>query len=188
LKRAVTIRKYYLLILALSITILNSSCEKKADKIANSDILNLPSLTVKDFRTVFADSGKIQMIMSAPLMESYENKEEPYSEFRMGMDIIYYEGKKDSVGRVTSKYARYTNKKKLWELRDSVVVTNFDSRYKIETEELFWDQQKDIFFNDRFLKFTSDDQIVYGNGFESDSRLNKRKIRNVSGPIYLRDE
>jgi LPS export ABC transporter protein LptC len=106
----------------------------------------------------------------------------------MGMDIIYYEGKKDSVGRVTSKYARYTNKKKLWELRDSVVVTNFDSRYKIETEELFWDQQKDIFFNDRFLKFTSDDQIVYGNGFESDSRLNKRKIRNVSGPIYLRDE
>ncbi|MDQ1296347.1 MAG: hypothetical protein QG611_325 [Bacteroidota bacterium] len=128
------------------------------------------------------------MIISAPLMESYDNKEEPYSEFRMGMDLIYYEGKTDSAGRVTARYARFTNKKKLWELRDSVVVTNFDSNYKIETEELFWDQQKDIFYNDRFLKFSSDDQIVYGNGFESDSRLNKRKIRNVSGPIYLRDE
>jgi len=188
LKRAATIRKYFYLTLALTITDIILSCENKADSIANSDILNLPTLTVKKFSTVFADSGKIQMIMAAPLMESYENKEEPYSEFRMGFDIIYYDGKKDSVGRVTSKYALYTNKKKLWELRDSVVVINFDSNYKIETEELFWDQQKDIFFNDRFLKFSSDDQIVYGNGFESDSRLNKRKIRNVSGPIYLREE
>jgi len=188
LKRAARIRKYSYLILVLTTAGLILSCEKKNDRIANSDILNLPTLTVKNFSTVFADSGKIQMVMSAPLMESYENREEPYSEFRMGLDIIYYDGKKDSVGRVSSKYARYTNKKKLWELRDSVEVTNFDSNYKIETEELFWDQQKDIFFNDRFLKFSSDDQIVYGNGFESDSRLNKRKIRNVSGPIFLRDE
>lgn len=187
MKKSATIRKYSYLILVLTTAGL-LSCEKKTDRIANSDILNLPTLTVKNFSTVFADSGKIQMVMSAPLMESYENREDPYSEFRMGLDIIYYDGKKDSVGRVTSKYARYTNKKKLWELRDSVEVTNFDSNYRIETEELFWDQQKDIFFNDRFLKFSSDDQIVYGNGFESDSRLNKRKIRNVSGPIYLRDE
>jgi len=173
--------------MGLTIACLISACEKKPDVIT-IDILNLPSLTVKNFTTTYTDSGKMQMTLSAPVMESYENTDSPYSEFSQGIDLIYYNGKKDSVGRVTAKYARFTTKKNLWELRDSVIVSNFESNYRIETEQLFWDQQKDIFYNDRFLKFSSDDQIVYGTGFESDSHLNRRKIKNVSGPIYLKDE
>ena len=188
MKIKIEIRNFLIVVALVAVAILISSCEKREDKITNSDVLKLPSLTVNDFSTIFSDSGRIQMILSAPLMETYDNREEPYSEFRMGMALIYYDGKMDSVGRVYAKYARYTTKKKLWELKDSVVVANYESLYKIETEELFWDQEKDIFYNDRFLKFSSEDQIVYGTGFESDSRLNKRKIRNVSGPIYLRDE
>lgn len=188
MKRANTIKTLFLLSLASAITLFTLSCEKGADKITNIDILKLPSLTVKNFSTQFNDSGKLQMIMSAPLMESYDNAEKPYSEFKMGLDVLYFDGKKDSVARISAKYARYTTKEKLWELKDSVVVSNFESNYKIETEQLFWDQEKDLLYNDRFLRFTSEDQIVNGTGFESDSRLNKRKIRNVSGPIYLRDE
>lgn len=178
----------YFLIPVFTIAGLSSSCEKKADRITSSDIMNLPSQTVRDGSTIYSDSGKIQIVMSAPLMESYDNTDEPYSIFRKGIDLVYYDGKKDSVGRISAKYARYTAKKNLWELKDSVIVSNFESNYKIETEELFWDQQKDILYNDRFLKITSEDEIVYGTGFESDSRLNKRKIKNVSGPIYLHDE
>jgi LPS export ABC transporter protein LptC len=164
------------------------SCVKKVDKIKNSEILTLPTITVKNTRSVLNDSGKVQLIMSFPLMETYNNTDAPYSEWRMGIEVLFYDGKKDSVGRVTAKYARYIDKKKLWELKDSVVVVNFESDYKLETEQLFWDQQKDIIYNDRFVKFSNEDQSVFGNGFESDSRLNKRKIKNVSGPIYLRDE
>jgi LPS export ABC transporter protein LptC len=187
-KKSSAIRKYFFLILALTTAGLITSCQKKVDKIKNFDILTLPSITVKNSCSVLDDSGKVQLILYFPLLETYNNTDAPYSEFRMGIKVIFYDGKKDSVGSVTAEYARYTDKKKLWELKDSVVVVNFESNYKLETEQLFWDQQKDIIYNDRFVKFTNEDQSVFGTGFESDSRLNKRKIKNVSGPIYLRDE
>jgi LPS export ABC transporter protein LptC len=164
-----------------------SACERKVDTIKKTDILSLPTITGKDIKTVFSDSGKVQLILIAPLMQSYDNAESPYTEFKEGIKVIFFEGKKDTVATVAAKYAKYTNKDKLWELKDSVVVIG-ETKDKLETEELFWDQEKDIIYTDRFVKITSDSQIVMGTGLVSDSRLTKRKIKNVQGPIYLRDE
>ncbi|MCJ7449833.1 MAG: LPS export ABC transporter periplasmic protein LptC [Bacteroidales bacterium] len=163
------------------------SCERKNDTINKTEILTLPTQIVKNFETVLADSGRIQLIMSSPLLERFTNTDPPYSEFRSGIRVIFYDGHKEPVATASAKYARFTDKKNLWELRDSVVVVN-ETNYKLETEQLFWDQDKDIIYTDRFLKITSEDQIIQGSGFESDMRLTKKRIKNVSGPIYLRDE
>jgi LPS export ABC transporter protein LptC len=164
-----------------------SSCNKKIEKIKKNEILSLPSLTVKNDTTMYSDSGKIQLIMSFPIMERYNNAEPPYSEFREGMKVVFYDGHPGPQGSVSSKYARYLDKKKLWELRDSVVVINQTSD-RLETEQLFWDQEKDWIFTERFVRMTSEDQTITGSGFESDSHLNKRRIKNISGNIYLKGE
>lgn len=163
------------------------SCEKKTEKIKDSEILSLPTVTAHNFQSVFDDSGKVQLIMTAPIMESYENTKEPYTEFKSGILIIFFEGKKDTIASATAKYARYTTKKKLWELKDSVIVIN-ESKDMLETEQLFWDQDKDHIYTDRFVKITSQDQEMMGSGFESDTRLTRRKIKNYTGSFYLRDE
>lgn len=168
-------------------TVIIISCERKNETINKTEILALPTQIVKDFETVLDDSGRIQLIMSSPLLERFTNTDPPYSEFRSGIKVIFYDGHKEPVGTATAKYARFTDKKNLWELRDSVVVVN-ETNYKLETEQLFWDQDKDIIYTDRFLKITTEDQIIMGSGFESDMRLTKKRIKNPSGPIYLRDE
>jgi LPS export ABC transporter protein LptC len=164
-----------------------SSCEKNIGKIKKNLILTLPSITVKDFNTVFTDSGKIQLIMTSPLMETYKNADVPYSEFRSGIKVIFYDGHPEPVGSVTSKYAKYTDNDKLWELKDSVVVIN-QTNDKLETEQLFWDQERDYIYTDRFVKMTNEDQTVLGTGFESDSKLTTRRIKNVSATIYLHEK
>lgn len=171
----------------LASAILFLSCTKKVDTIKNFDILSLPSITVKNGWTVYGDSGKVQLIMTAPVMESYDNADEPYSEFKSGINVDFYDRHKEPVGNVTAKYARFTTRKKLWELKDSVVVVN-EANDKLETEQLYWDQEKDIIYTDRFVKITNEDQIVMGSGFESDTRLTRRKIINYTATIYLRDE
>jgi len=163
------------------------SCERKIGTIEKSDILNLPTQSGKDVKTIFTDSGKVQLIVSAPLLEMYDNEDDPHSEFREGIRAVFYEGNPEPVASVTSKYARYIDKKKLWELKDSVVAIN-EQNYKLETELLFWDQEKDLIYTDRFVKITSDDEVVMGTGFESDPRLTVRKIRKVTATIYLTDE
>jgi len=169
------------------VTLLLLSCQKKVDLIPKSDLLNLPSQSVMDFQTIYTDSGKLQVIMSSSLMEKYDKIDPPYIEFKKGIKVIFYDGQKEPVASVTSKYARYNDNDVLWELKDSVVVINVDND-KLETEILYWDQQKDLIYTDRFVKITSVDQIVMGTGFESDPKLVKRRIKKVSATIYLRDE
>jgi LPS export ABC transporter protein LptC len=163
------------------------SCENKIDLIPKSDLLTLPSLTVKDFETIFTDSGKIQLIMYSPLMEEYKNNTEPYTEFTSGIKVLFLDGQKEPVASVTSKYARHTRSNNLWELKDSVVVVN-ESKDKLETELLFWDQDKDLIYTDRFVKITNIDQEIHGYGFESDSHLRKRKIKKVRATINIKNE
>jgi LPS export ABC transporter protein LptC len=99
---------------------------------------------------------------------------------------LLYDGKETTQAKVTAKYAKCTNNN-LWELRDSVVVIN-DKNERLETEVLFWNQEKDKIYTDRFVKITSEDQISQGIGFESDSHLTVRRIFKVTAEISVNDE
>jgi len=162
------------------------SCEKKIRNIPSIDILTLPSLTAKDFETIYTDSGKLQLVLSAPLMERFTRTNEPYSIFSTGIKVLFYDGHKEPVASVTAKYARYTDSKNLWELQDSVIAVNEEGE-KLETELLYWDEKKQLIYTDRFVKITTEDQIIQGYGLESDPRLSKRKIKNLSATIYIND-
>jgi len=181
--------KFRILFLTTSLCIVSMivlSCEKKIPMIPKSDLLTLPTLTAKDFKTVLTDSGRLQLVMTSPLMEKYDKVDPPYSEFRSGIKVIYYNGQKNPAARVTAKYGKCTDNN-LWELRDSVVVIN-ENNDKLETEVLFWNQEKDRIYTDRFVKITSEDDVSQGIGFESDSHLANRRIYKVTATIYLKDE
>ena len=173
---------FSLIIIALSVV----SCEKKSITYDKIDILTLPSLTARDFTTTYTDSGNIQLVLTAPLMETYDRDDTPFSEFKRGLEVLFHDGHDVPVASVTAKYAKYVDDKKLWELKDSVVAVN-EAGERLETELLYWDQKKELIYTDRFVKITNEDQIVQGFGFESDPRLTRRKIKNVSATIYVSD-
>ncbi len=161
---------------------LSQACNRKLDLIKKSDILSLPSVSIKNDTTVSTDSAKIQLIFIAPLIEKYSNADPPYTEFRHGINVLFYDGNKQPVATLSSKYAKFTENKKLWELRDSVVGKN-EKKEKLETELLFWDQNKDLVYTDRFVRITSEDRVVMGTGLVSDSRFTVWTIKNVSATI-----
>jgi LPS export ABC transporter protein LptC len=167
--------------------ILFFSCTKKKELTIKTDILKYPSATGRDFYTVLNDSGKVQLIVSGPILEQYENIDYPYTEFRQGIKVIFYNGKPSVQGSVICKYAKYNKTTNIWELKDSVVVKN-ENNEKLETEVLNWNQTKDLIYTDRFVKITTPELVSQGIGFESDSHLQKRHIRKVSAEITLPDE
>jgi LPS export ABC transporter protein LptC len=180
-------RSFRLVFLLFLLLLFIVSCEKKPITFDRIDILTLPSLTARNFVTTYTDSGKLQLVLSAPLMESYDNEDEPYSEFKSGLDVVFYDGHTEPVASVTAKYAKFTNSKYLWELKDSVIAIN-EAGEKLETELLYWDQKKELIYTDRFVKITTEDQIIQGYGLESDPRLSKRRIKNLSATIYIEEE
>ena len=168
------------LVLPVLILIFVSLSCKKVNRILEFDISNLPALTVKYDTTVYFDTGKVALKIIFPIMEQYDNSGDPYHEFKMGLYVEVF----NPTGSISSKYAKYIRNSDLWELKDSVVVIN-EKQEKLETESLFWDQTKDLIYTDRFVKFTSEDQLIMGTGFQSDSHLRRRKIFRVSATIYL---
>jgi LPS export ABC transporter protein LptC len=178
--------KYVLISIIALIAGLALSCENKIPTIPKSDLLTYPTTTAKNFTTTLYDSGLIQLDLSAPLVEIYDNLDPPFTEFKTGIKVLLYDGKEIPQAKVTAKYAKCTNNN-LWELRDSVVVIN-EKDERLETEILYWDQEKDKIYTDRFVKITSEDQITNGIGFESDSHLIHRKIFKVTATISITDE
>lgn len=160
------------------------SCERKMEVIKKSDILSLPTLTVKYDTTVYTDSSKLQLIMYSPLIERYPNIKPPYAEFRQGIKVLFYNGHSQPVGSFTSKYAKFLEDKRLWELRDSVVAVN-ERNEKLETELLYWDQDKELIYTDRAVRITYADEIVIGIGMQSDPKFTNWWIRDVSATIPI---
>ncbi len=180
------IKRSYLPAIMLAILMI-TGCENKYDTIPKTDLLVLPSYTGRDFETTLTDSGMIQVIMRSPLVEKYENKEQPYTEFRTGIKVLFYDGKKEPVASVVSKYAKYTQNDNLWELKDSVIVIN-ENNEKLETELLYWNQTTDRIYTDRFVKVTSGNDVLLGYGLESDSHLQNRVIKKIRAEFYITDE
>lgn len=163
------------------------SCEKKDEVLKELTIKELPSLSARNIETMYSDSGKVTLVVRSPLINQYTGGDEPHTLFPEGLKVLFYDKKTEPQASISSKYARYTEKDKLWELRDSVVAVNTDGDI-LETELLFWSEPKESVWSDRFVRITGKDQIIMGTGFESDPRLTKWKIKNVSATIYVENE
>jgi LPS export ABC transporter protein LptC len=178
----------YIAVLAFG-TALFFSCREKIDFIDTTIKEDVPTQVVIDFKTSYTDSARLRLSMNAPRMEYYGRMEEPYSDFNNGLNVYFYEkeSSNSSSGSITSKFARYYEAKRLWEVRDSVVAIN-DKGEILQTELLFWDEEKGIIYTDKYVRIIQSDQIIMGTGLESDIRFTKWVINNVSGTLALDNE
>ena len=183
-----SVKKYNLLKAVLVAgTVLLSSCEKRDLVVKDLQIKDMPSLSARNLETMYTDSGKVTLMVRTPLVQQFRSKEDPYTLFPEGLNVLFYEMKSEPQASITSRYARYTEKDDVWELRDSVVAVNSEGDI-LETELLYWSEPRERIWSDRFVRFTHNDQIIMGTGFDSDTRFTNWSIRNVTGTIYIEDE
>ncbi|TFH35733.1 MAG: LPS export ABC transporter periplasmic protein LptC [Bacteroidia bacterium] len=183
------IKKLIYTAVLLAGTALFFSCREKLEFIDTTINNYIPTQVVVDFSITYTDSAVIKLRMDAPVMKYYGRMEEPYTEFDQGLNVYFYENDSPGVpsGTLTSKFARYFESQKLWEVRDSVVAINEKGEI-LETELLYWDETKELIYTDKFVRIIQADQIILGTGLESDIKFSKWVIKNVSGTLSLDDE
>lgn len=164
-----------------------SSCEKKVEVINLPVVQNLPTMTAHNFETIYTDSGKVQLILRSPLLERYEEEKDSRNEFPEGLHAFIYDGSPTPKVSIVAKTAKYTEKDKLWELRDSVVVIN-EKGSILQTELLYWNEAREMVYSDRYVKITDKDQISMGTGYEYDMRTGNYRIKDLRSTIYIENE
>jgi len=148
---------------------------------------NLPIGVAKNAFHVYKDSGRITSKLITPLLHDFSNrKQHPYNEFPKGVKIINFEGK-DSV-TVTGNYALSYTKTEISELVGNVVVINHSENSKLETEQLFWDQNTQYFFSEKAFTLSTLKDTIYGVGFECKEDLSQHLAKKTIGNLETTEE
>ncbi len=136
-----------------------------------------------NIKIVYSSHSHIRMILEAPRMDRFEG-EEPYLELPEGVSVVFYDSLENVNSTMSANYAISYEKKNLLEARNDVVVVN-ELNEQLNTELLIWDQQKEIIYSDKFVKITTEDEVLYGDGFEADERFSQWVIKKPRGTFSI---
>lgn len=166
-----------------------SSCKSDIETINALDKeVILPDVTGFNVEMSYSDSGILKGKILAAEVYQYMNRQDPYYEFPKGIKAVFFDKKGNQTAYITSKYAIYYPNKALWEGRNQVVAESPDEGKKVETEQIFWDQEKKRIYTDKYAKVTNPDGIFIGeNGFEAKEDLSRLRMNRYSGTVTVTD-
>ncbi len=163
-----------------------NSCDGEAEVDDRSDE-TLMTEASENLTVLMSENGRKSYHFTTPLVEGYGLAKEPYREFRKGVNIITYQTdsltKKDAT--LTSNYAIYYEKRKLWEAKGNVVVVKEDGK-TLYTQQLFWNSTtKKIYSNVDTKIVETNGDVYFGEGFESDESFNQWQFRRMKGRMTV---
>src|ERR1051326_4422212 len=147
---------------------------------------NLPTETMRDAEIIYSDSAKVKMNLTGPVLNRFSNNEKPYIEFPNGVNVIFYNDSLKVNSTLKADYGIRYEKEGKMEAKRNVEVVNIKNE-KLNTEHLIWDEQKDSIYTKAFVKITSKDYVMWGDGLRSNRDFTHYKITNVKGTKFLSD-
>lgn len=137
----------------------------------------------KNITLIYSEKSNVQIKITAPLMEEYAG-EKNYIEMREGMETIFYDSLMNINSTITSEYAIHLINKKEVELKNNIEVINVKGE-KLNTEQLIWLQDSAKIYSDEFVKITTENEIIMGEGLEANQDFSQWKIHKIKGIINL---
>lgn len=146
-----------------------------------------PDESAKNIELVFSDSGRLNFIISAPLMNKYE-EDDPYMDFPEGVHITSFDESGNIQSSLRADYAISIDNTEYMEARHNVVIKDLQKKETIETEKIIWDKRNKRIYSDvEVRQIKADGTINIGDGFEADERFSKYAIRNPRGEVLASD-
>ncbi len=142
--------------------------------------------TGKDVEVLYSDQGKIKAKLRAPTLSRFHVKDS-YTEMPDGLKLLFFDADGKVNSQLTAGYGISYDKSSQMIARNNVEAINIYGD-KLNTEELIWNQQTQKISSDKFVKITTKDEIIFGDGFESNQDLTNYTIRKIRGTIRLNQD
>lgn len=147
----------------------------------------LPTETIFNFKISYSENGIIKFIVTGDKVINWTHKKE--MEFPEGFFVTFYEKDMTIKNTLRADYGINYEDKKIMIAKDNVVLNNFHTEETLNTDELIWDQNKKLIFSEKFVKITSKEDVIYGNGgFESDETFDVWTIKEPTGDFVIKEE
>ena len=165
----------YVSVLA-GVTALASIVVSCGSSLAEADSLKLseaPVQTLENMFSVQTKSGRVEMRIEAPLMQTFDNDTLKTDLFPKGLSVYTYneEGLLESLIFSDQASHKVYKKKKsddIWSAFGNVMIHNVLKNETMETDTIYWDETKREIYTDCYVKLYSPDGFMQGYGMRSD--------------------
>ena len=158
---------------------------KKIQEIQDFVDEEYPAETIIKSKLIYSDSAIVRVILEANHMDRYIG-DEPHIKISNGFTVNFFNSIGQKESELTALYAEIHENSNLMEANEKVQVKS-KSGNLLETENLIWDQQKEIIYTEDFVKITTDQELIYGKGFQSNQDFTKYQIKKVRGTIMIEE-
>lgn len=181
--------KTYSIFLLVTIQIVTfSSCKNDISNVIKvSEVEKLPELLGDEIYIRQSENGSVLLSVYAKKFVKYTITNKKRTEFPEGIQVVHFSNYPDTLSRISADYAVNYDEKDLWEAKGNVIAKNSKNEI-LNTEYLVWDQKKRIIYSTKHVQVTTPNDIILGEGFESDEQFNNWKIEKVTGVFTLDDE
>lgn len=167
------------------IILLIQSCSSGLESKQKFEEYTGPIMEADTVEIIYSDSAVVRVIVKSTKQYEFENGDR---EFPNDIFIEFYEPDGTMSSTLEANSAYYTKEKDLYKAEGDVEVIGYLDPRKMNSEELFWEPQKEEIYTDKFVRIQSEDQISTGTGLVAKQDFSSYRILNPSGTIYLEDD
>lgn len=139
-----------------------------------------------DVVTLVSDSGVTRYKVQTREWYMFGEASEPYWYFPKKLHLEKFDSLFRVEASVDADTAYFYERRKLWKLIGNVRVRSLQGE-QFETSVLYWDQNSETIYSDRFIRITKGDFVNTGQGFESNQALTQYRIFNSAAEIPFED-
>ncbi|MGZ8556816.1 MAG: LPS export ABC transporter periplasmic protein LptC [Chitinophagaceae bacterium] len=162
------------------------SCENTQEDINRFTSTKIMQEEATGIVSYISQGGKMKAKLTAPLMLRVM-ADTQYVEFPRSLHVDFYDDSIKIETWLDSKYGKYFENYNKVYLRDSVVVITLKGD-TLRCHDLWWDQNKGIFFTDSVATYRSPgNDITGGKGMEATQDLKTVKFKYPLGTVQINE-
>ena len=165
------------------ISLMFFSCQNNPDLV--NDLFQtkaFPVEVISKSKMIHTEDGEIKLEIIANKIERFVGDSARLS-FSNGFNVTFYNRSGNVTSNLFAKNAFVDEKNNLMTARDSVVLKS--KKKKLETELLIWDEKKEKIYTNNDVIITTDNEVIYAKGFESDPNFSDYTLKKISGKMYI---
>lgn len=139
---------------------------------------------IHDVITLYSDSMQLKARIEADKLVKYTTREDPRDEFPEGVKVTFYDQNGEVSSTLIADFGIRQGKKKEIKVIGNVIFRNMDGE-QLETEELIWDESRQLVYTQKFVLITTPEEKIWGMGFEATQDFKRRRIFAPEGRVSV---
>lgn len=161
------------------------SCKKEVPPI-NKKKSEFPTRTLINANIINRDSGRISGNLRSPLIEEFTTVDSPYTIFRKGLNLDFYQKGSEKPGYFQADWAKLSDVTGMYEGRGNVIIVN-EKGDSLKSEQLFWNKKNKTVYTSKevYLISNQGDSLTAKNGLQATDDLETYTLFNNQGFKYV---